>query len=55
MIWKLDMQHQGLKLYKVYVNDVLRLTLTFSRQGQIGSTRLNGENCYKVICSKGLN
>ena len=50
MIWKLDMQHQGLKLYKVYVHDVLRLTLTFSCQGQIwSSTRLNGENFYKVI------
>ena len=26
---KLGMQHQGLKLYKVYINDDSRLTLTY--------------------------
>ena len=41
MIFKLGMQHLGPKLYKVYINDILR-------QGQIGSNvRLKGENCYK--------
>ena len=29
MIVKLGMQHQGLKLYKVYVNDAPGLTLTY--------------------------
>ena len=30
MILKLDMQHQGLKLYKVYINDDPWLTLTYN-------------------------
>ena len=43
MIFKLDVQHQGLKLYNVYINDDPGLTLTILRQGQIGSPiRLNG-------------
>ena len=29
MILKLGMQHQGLKLYKFYINDDLVLTLTY--------------------------
>ena len=29
MILKLGMQHQGLKLYKVYINDDPGLTLTY--------------------------
>ena len=29
MILKLGMQHQGLKLYKVYINDDPELTLTY--------------------------
>ena len=29
MILKLDMQHQGLNLYKVYINDDSRLTMTY--------------------------
>ena len=29
MILKLGMQHQGLKLYKIYVNDDPGLTLTY--------------------------
>ena len=29
MILKLGMKHQGLKLYKVYINDDPRLTLTY--------------------------
>ena len=29
MILKLGMQHQGLELYKVYINDDPRLTLTY--------------------------
>ena len=29
MILKLAMQHQGLKLYKVYINDDPGLTLTY--------------------------
>ena len=35
MILKLDMQHQGLKLYKVYINDDHGLTL------------FNGENLHQ--------
>ena len=60
MILKLGMYHWGLKRYKVHINDDPGLSLTYLRQGQIGSpVRLNGENCYKVIqwrksCSKGL-
>ena len=37
MILRLDMQHQGIKLYKVYINDDPVLTLTYLWQGQIGS------------------
>ena len=45
MILKLGMQHQGLKLYKVYINDDPGLTLTYFTQGQIGlPICLNGEN-----------
>ena len=29
MILKLGMQHQGLELYKVYINDDTRLSLTY--------------------------
>ena len=29
MILKLDLQHHGLKLYKVYINDDPELTLTY--------------------------
>ena len=29
MILKLDMSHKGLKLFKVYINDVPGLTLTY--------------------------
>ena len=29
MILKLGMEHQGLKLYKVYINEYPRLTLTY--------------------------
>ena len=50
MILKLGMQHMGLKLYIVYINDDSGLTLTYLQQGQIGlPVRLNGENCYIVI------
>ena len=37
MILKLDMQHWGLKLYKVYINGDPGLTLNFLRQGQFGN------------------
>ena len=29
MILKLDMKHQGMELYKVYINHDLRMTLTY--------------------------
>ena len=35
---------------QVYINDDPGLTLTYLRQGQIGSSvHLKRENCYKVI------
>ena len=60
MILNLGMQHRGLKLYKVYIDDDPRLTLTFLWQCQMWlPIRLNGENGHKVLmgkaCSKGLN
>ena len=46
-IRKIVMQHQGLKFYKVYINDDTGLTLTYFTARS--SIRLNGENCYEVI------
>ena len=36
MILKLDMQHRGLKLYKVYINGDPGLTLTFYGKVKFG-------------------
>ena len=50
MILKLGMLHQGLKLYKDYINDDSGLTLTYFTARSIGSTiHLNGEYCYKLV------
>ena len=35
MTLKLGMKHQGLELYKVYINDNPWLTLTYFYQGQV--------------------
>ena len=61
MILKLGLQHQGLKLYKVYTNDDPGLTLTYftersnlvaymSEWGKVLQSHLMGKTC-----SKGLN
>ena len=61
MILKLGLQHQGLKLYKVYINDDPGLTLTYFTArsnlvahtfewGKVLQSHLMGETC-----SKGLN
>ena len=44
MILNFGLQHLGLKLYKVCINDDLWLTLTY-----FTSLRLNVKNHYKVI------
>ena len=50
MILKLGMQHQRLKLYKVYINDDPQLTFTYfmARSNLIAYT-FDGENCNNVI------
>ena len=61
MILKLGMQHQRLKLYKVYINDDHGLPWPILRQGQFGwPIRLNGGKLLQSYlmgktCSKGLN
>ena len=50
MILKLGMQHQGLKLYKVYINDDPGLTLIYNTtRSNWVPIHLKGGNCYKVI------
>ena len=61
MILKLGLQYQGLKLYKVYINDDPGLTLTYFtamsnlvaytfKWGKVLQSHLMGKTC-----SKGLN
>ena len=50
MILKLGMYHLGLKLYKVYINDDLGLTLTyFMARSNWFTCTFEWGNCYKVI------
>ena len=53
MILKLGMQHQGLKLYKVYVNDDPGLTLTYftarSEEGKLFQSHLMGKTLQQRI------
>ena len=45
MTLKLGMKHQAMELYKVCTNHDPAMTLTFLRQGQLGSPmHLNGKN-----------
>ena len=47
---KLGMQHWGLKLYKVGINDELRLTLTyFTAWSKLDTCESEWEVCHKVI------
>ena len=48
MILKLGLQHQGLKLYKVYINDDPGLTYFMARSNLIAYAFEWGK-CYKVI------
>ena len=52
MILKLEMKRLGLKLYKVYITDDPRLTLTYftARSNRVTSpVLLNRENCYNAF------
>ena len=61
MILKLGMQHQGLKLYKVYINDDPGLTLTyFSARSNLVAYMLEWgkllqSSLMEKTCRKGLN
>ena len=61
MILKLGLQHQGLKLYKVYINDDPELTLTYftARSNLVAYTFELGKVLQSHLmgktCSKGLN
>ena len=48
---QLGMQHRGIKLFKVCINDDPSLILTYfmARSNMVVFLRLDGENCYKVI------
>ena len=50
MILKLDMKHQGLELYKIYINHDPGKTLTYFTvkvRSYMQSTVIQGENCRK--------
>ena len=48
VILKLDMKHQAMELYKVYINHDLGMTLTFLQQGQLRPPmHLNGKKIGK--------
>ena len=50
MILKLVMQHQCLKLYKVYINDDPELTLTnFTARSNLAAYVFEWVNCYTVM------
>ena len=50
MILKLGMQHWGLEVCKVYINDDPGMTLSyFTARSNLAALRLNGKICYKVI------
>ena len=50
MILKLSIKHLGLKLFKVYINDDPRMTLTYFTESQIWTlVRLNGKNGRKSV------
>ena len=50
MILKLGMKHQGMDLYKVYINHDPGMTLTYLRQGQLRlPMHLNGGKRENVI------
>ena len=50
MIFKLGMQHRGLKLYKVYINDDPVLTLTyFTTWSHLVACAFERKTCYKII------
>ena len=50
MILKLDMKHQAMELYKVYINHNTCMALIYLWQGQLRSPmHLNEENCLDVI------
>ena len=50
MILKLGMQHRGLEVYKINMNDDPGLTLTnFTARSNWVAYTFNGEKCYKVI------
>ena len=60
MILKPGMQHQGLKLYKVHINDDPGLTLTYfmARSNWVACMFGNGKTVSHLIgktCSKGLD
>ena len=61
MILKFGMQHQGLYLYKVYINDDPGLTLTYltARSNWVAYTFEWGKVLQSYLmgktCSKGLN
>ena len=61
MILKLGMQHQRLKLYKVYINDDCGLTLTYfmARSNWVAYTLELGKQLQSYLMgktySKGLN
>ena len=61
MILKLGLQHQGLKLYKVYINDDPGLTLTYftARSNLVAYTfeweKVSQSHLMGKTCSKGLN
>ena len=50
MIFKLGLQHRGLKLYKVYINDDPVLTLTyFTAWSHFVACAFERKTCYKII------
>ena len=58
MILKLGMQHRGLKLYKVYINDDSVLTLTYftARSNWVAYTFIwRKHHLMRKTLSKGLN
>ena len=56
MILKLSMQHQGLKLYKIYINDDPGLTLTYftARSNWVAYTFEWGKLFQKLFNGKNL-
>ena len=55
MILKLGIKHLGLKIFKVYINDDPRMTLTYSTQMSIWTyVRLNEKYVTKLVKKQNL-